>query len=225
MTASNASKAGKTRSPSTAKRSPWGLSKKVVVAVGAAVVALGAIYWINTDGESESVGKFKFQVGDPGPGQAAPPIRLSSNLLGTFDLAEQRGTTVLLYFQEGLMCQPCWDQINDIEKNPDDFRALGIDMIVSITTDPADLVQTKVFDEALQTPVLSDPDLAVSRAYNTNKYGMMGDSRNGHSFILVGPDGFIRWRADYGGAPDYTMYLPAADLLADLRRGLGKGEN
>ncbi|MGT2467877.1 hypothetical protein ACVOMV_28040 (plasmid) [Mesorhizobium atlanticum] len=52
---------------------------------------------------------------------------------------------------------------------------------------------------------------------------MMGDARNGHSFIVVGPDGRIKWRADYGGAPDYTMFVPAKNLVADLRRGLGKG--
>jgi hypothetical protein len=48
---------------------------------------------------------------------------------------------------------------------------------------------------------------------------MMGSSRDGHSFVLIGPDGRIRWRADYGGAPDYTMYVPVANLLADLRKG------
>lgn len=224
MTASKVLKAGRARSASAAKRSPSTLPKKVVAAVGAAILALGAIYWVNARNDPGSTGKFKFQVGDPGPGQMAPPIRLSSNLLGTFDLAAQRGKTVLLYFQEGLMCQPCWDQIKDIEKNLDEFRDLGIDMMVSITTDPADLVQKKSSDEALRTPVFSDPDLAVSRVYNTNKYGMMGGSRNGHTFIVVGPDGRIQWRADYGGAPDYTMYLPPADLLADLRRGLGKDE-
>jgi peroxiredoxin Q/BCP len=45
---------------------------------------------------------------------------------------------------------------------------------------------------------------------------MMGDMRDGHSFVLVGPDGTIRWRADYGGAPDYTMFLPTDKVLADL---------
>ena len=62
-------------------------------------------------------------------------------------------------------------------------------------------------------------DLAVSRQYSTNQYGMMGDSRNGHSFVLVGPTGDIQWRADYGGAPDYTMYIPVEQLMADLRAG------
>jgi hypothetical protein len=56
--------------------------------------------------------------------------------------------------------------------------------------------------------VLSDPGLAVSQQYHANSYGMMGASRDGHTFILVGPDGVIRWRADYGGPPKYTMFLP-----------------
>jgi hypothetical protein len=58
------------------------------------------------------------------------------------------------------------------------------------------------------TPVLSDPTLQVSRSYNANRYGMMGYTRDGHTFILVGPDGIIRWRSDYGAAPDYIMFLP-----------------
>lgn len=49
---------------------------------------------------------------------------------------------------------------------------------------------------------------------------MMGDSRDGHSSILVSPDGTIRWRADYGGPPKYTMYLPTDSQLTDLRAGV-----
>lgn len=118
------------------------------------------------------------------------------------------------------MCQPCWDQLTDLERNADKLKAAGIDDVVSVTTDPIDLVTRKNRDEGVTTPVLSDPDLTVSRAYETNKYGMMGDSRNGHSFILVGPDGTIRWRADYGGPPKYTMFLPTEAMLADLRAGV-----
>lgn len=214
MTASKFAKVGNAKML-TAKRSSSRFSKKTIAITGVALLALGAIYWNNTQ---SAVGKYSFQVGDPGPGAMAPAIQL-----GTFDLAAQRGKTVLLYFQEGLMCQPCWDQIKDVESNLDGFRALGIDQIVSITTDPSDLLQKKSVAEGTDTPVLSDPDLSVSRAYNTNKYGMMGGTHNGHSFVVVGPDGRIQWRADYGGAPDYTMFVPAQNLLADLRRGLGKG--
>ncbi len=68
--------------------------------------------------------------------------------------------------------------------------------------------------------MLQTGSLAVSRAYTANGYGMMGASRDGHTFILVGPDGRIRWRADYGGAPNYTMYVPVPNLIADIRAGL-----
>ena len=131
-----------------------------------------------------------------------------------------RGKTVLLYFQEGITCQPCWDQLRAIEADRGPFRTLGIERIVTITTDPLDVLRQKAADERLSDPVLSDPDLAVSRAYNANRYGMMGDSRDGHTFIVVGPSGRILWRADYGGSPDYTMYVPVTNLVADIGAGL-----
>ena len=209
------------RSGRTARR----LGLQVAGAVTLAVVALGAIFLVNSlDGSGKAkqgkAGEFAFEVGDPGPGEKAPPIILPSTDGRTFDLASQRGKTVLLYFQEGLMCQPCFDQIKDIERDMAPLRALGIDRIVSITTDPLDQLQVKVNDDGISTPVLSDPDLAVSKDYSANQYGMMGTSRDGHSFIVVGPDGRIRWRADYGGPPNFTMYVPPSNLVADIRDGL-----
>jgi peroxiredoxin Q/BCP len=37
--------------------------------------------------------------------------------------------------------------------------------------------------------------------------------------VVVGPNGLIKWRADYGGAPDYTMYVPDSDLVAQMKAG------
>lgn len=173
----------------------------------------------NTGGEP-GAGQYTFEVGDPGPGTQAPAFELPSTDGGTVALDDYRGDNVLLYFQEGLMCQPCWDQLTDIEQRMDDLTAAGVDRVVSVTSDPLDALQQKVQLEGISTPVLSDRDLAVSKTYDTNAYGMMGGTHNGHSFILIGPNGQIRWRADYGGAPDYTMYLPVDNLLADLHAGL-----
>lgn len=195
------------------------------VAVGVAVLVLGAVFLISNSGPASGTGQagnYPYQVGSPGVGEEAPPIELPSTEGGTFDLssATAQGDSVLLYFQEGLMCQACWDQLKDMEAQSGAFSNLGIDKMVSITDDPLPALERKVEDEGISTPTLSDPNLSVSKTYDANKYGMMGGSKNGHTFIVVGPDGEIQWRADYGGAPDYTMYVPVPDLLADMRQGL-----
>ena len=162
---------------------------------------------------------YAFEVGDPATGPA-PGFELPAAAGGTVALDDYAGQDVLLYFQEGLMCQPCWNQLTDIEAQWSEFEALGIDGVVSITGDPLDALAQKVELEGIDAPVLSDQGLEASQTYDAQAYGMMGGSTNGHTFVLVGPDGEIRWRADYGGAPDYTMYLPVDDLLTDLRAGI-----
>ncbi|MGH3908580.1 MAG: peroxiredoxin family protein [Pseudonocardiaceae bacterium] len=189
-----------------------------VLIVALAVVVLYLVYQNSQSKHDTGAGGsgFKHVAGQPGIGAPAPAFTLASGNGGQISLDDFRGKSVLLYFQEGLSCRPCWDQIKDLENNQTPLKNAGVDAVLSITTDPATLIGRKVTDEKLTTPALSDPDLRVSRAYNANRYGMMGDMRDGHSFILVGPDGVIRWRADYGGAPDYTMFLPTQKMLADL---------
>ena len=196
--------------------------RRVVMFAGAAVLVLGALVAIFLAARSgkSGAGAYAFQVGTPGPGQIAPPIQLQSTTGGTFQLSGSRGKTVLLYFQEGLTCQPCWDQLKAIEQDLPRFQAMGIDEVVTITSDPLGALKQKASDEGLTTPILSDPNLAVSATYHANSYGMMGNSRDGHTFIVVGPDGVIRWRADYGGPPNFTMYLPVDVLLGDIQQGL-----
>jgi peroxiredoxin len=214
---------GRPRRPRGGRRGGLPAGAKVAGIAGLALIALLAIFLVTNRGggaQHGTGGKYAYQVGDPGPGATAPPIKLPTTDGGTFDLAVPAGQTTLLYFQEGLGCQPCWDQLTDIQTNLEKYKALGVTRVLSITTDPLDAIRRKVTDQHITIPVAADPDLAVSRAYHANQYGMMGQSRDGHSFILVGPDGRIRWRADYGGAPNYTMYVPSPSLLADLRAGL-----
>lgn len=216
-------KPGSRKTSAAAQERRWKRRVRNAVLIVLAAAGLAGIFLANNRGGEGGTlaGAYEFQVGNPGPGSEAPPIRLPSTDGAMFDLASLRGQKVLLYFQEGLMCQPCWDQIVDLEKQMPELRALGVDRMVSLTTDPLDALRIKVRDEGISTLVLSDPGLGVSEAYEANQYGMMGNSTNGHSFILVDEAGVIQWRADYGGAPDYTMYVPSASLLADLKAGIG----
>lgn len=209
------------------------LRNRVLIAVGLAVVALGALFVVNRPGSDrgDSAGTggkaraYPYAVGNPGPGAPAPPIRLASTTGNRFDLSRQRGKTVLLYFQEGVGCQRCWDQIKDLERASGQLKALGIDEMVSITGNDLGQLRQKVADEGIKTPLLADPDLRVSEAYSANQYGMMGTSADGHSFLVVAPDGRIIQRADYGGAPKYTMYVPVKNLIADLRSGMRRSRS
>ncbi|NUP53998.1 MAG: peroxiredoxin family protein [Catenulispora sp.] len=210
--------AARQAAPATAGRQQSGKQVRWAIAAVLAVVALVGLFVTYTKASSPSGGKGAYQVGSPGIGQQAPDFALAGTG-GTVSLSGLRGKTVLLYFQEGLTCQPCWDQMTSLEKDPAKVKAAGVDQIVSITSDPADLIAQKTKDMGLATPVLSDPDLAVSKQYQATSFGMMGAARDGHSFVLVGPDGVIRWRADYGGAPKYTMFVPVDQLLSDLKTG------
>ncbi len=183
------------------------------------MIAVLFVIFQNSPSSAGGTGAYPYQAGSPGPGQAAPGFSLAASTGGTISLSQYRGHTVLLFFQEGLTCQPCWDQITDLQNHAAQLKAAGIGQVVSITTDPIGAITTKTHDMGLTTPVLSDPNLAVSQAYQANSYGMMGSSRDGHTFIVVGPDGTIRWRGDYGGPPKYTMFLPTTSLLADIKAG------
>ena len=193
-------------------------SSIVVPLVGLAIAGVLLAIYLANHSSSISSAAYSYQVGVPGPGQPAPAVHLAATDGSTFDLGNESGKTVLLYFQEGVGCEPCWNQITDIQRLRASFTAAHIDDIVSITTDPMDALRQKTADEHVTIPVLSDSGLSVSKAYNANRYGMMGMGADGHTFVLVGPDGRIRWRADYGGAPNYTMYVPVDRLLADLAK-------
>jgi len=207
---------------SVRRRRRWNVGLTIAVVVGVAIIGLAVVFFLNTAANTGNgqANQYTYQVGNPGVGSQAPSIELPSTTGSLFNLADMQGKTVLLYFQEGLTCQPCWDQLKDIQSNMTKFKALGIDQVVSITSDPLDAIQQKVQDQGITLPVLSDQNLAVSQAYSATSYGMMGNSRDGHTFVVVGPDGRIRWRADYGGAPNYTMYVPITNLVAALREGL-----
>jgi len=205
------------------------ISRAASTSLAVVVVAVVGLYFLSSyhhsnPGTSAAAGSsaYPYAVGSPGPGQKAPDVNLPATSGGSFNLASYRGRKpVLLYFQEGLTCQPCWDQISAIQKDDAKFRALGIGPIVSITTDPIGDITQKAHDQGFSIPVLSDQGGHVSDTYSARNYGMMGHDRDGHTFVLIGSDGKILWRADYGGAPKYTMFVPVDVLLAQLKAHTG----
>ena len=197
-------------------RWPWPLIG-ATAGIGLLVVGVAAMNSLSGAGERP----VPYDIGQPGIGAMAPDFSLPRAEGGTFRLSDQRGKQVLLYFHEGLGCDPCWRQIDDIQADLAKFNAVGIDEVVAISIDPTSAQLGRAQRDSISLPVLADSDLTVSGLYGTLGYGMMNGTRPGHTFILVGPDGKIRWRADYGGPPNFTMYVADDALLSELRRALG----
>ena len=200
-----------------------GLILKIAGGVIGAIVVLGVIYFMSNGGNLVSgtaqQKQYRYDIASPKTGALAPDFTLQSTTGGTVQLSDLKGKNVLLYFQEGIGCEGCWTQLKDIQSDMGRFQQLGISDVITITTNPLGALKQKVADESITLPVLADESFAASRAYNATMYGMMAGSADGHTFILVGPDGRIRWRADYGGPPEYTMYVPISSLIADIKAG------
>ncbi|NIM93575.1 MAG: hypothetical protein GTO18_07675 [Anaerolineales bacterium] len=68
--------------------------------------------------------------------------------------------------------------------------------------------------------MLTDSDGKVSESYDVLKWAV-GTGEPGHTFILVGSDGLVKWIRDYG-APENggVMYVPVDELTSQIRAGL-----
>ena len=60
-------------------------------------------------------------------GNLAPDFTLPATTAGSITLSDFRDKkNVLLYFNEGLSCQPCWEQIPEVEKYLEDFEKMNV---------------------------------------------------------------------------------------------------
>ena len=135
---------------------------------------------------------------------AAPGFRLASTAGGSVSLADYRGRNVLLYFNEGVGCDACFYQMAKLEADGG-LAAAGV-TVLPVVMNSTGQVGDELRRFGVTTPFLSDTDGSVSRAYKTLGTGHHANLP-GHSFVLVGPDGRMRWRADYPG-----MWVEPADL-------------
>lgn len=168
----------------------WGISA-AVVAIAVVAIALG--------GRSSS---------SPVSG-AAPPFQLASTAGATVSLADYKGRNVLLYFNEGVGCDACFIEMAKLEADGGLEKA-GV-TIVPVVMNPADQVAAELQRFGIRTPYIVDPGGAVSSAYKTLGTGHHANLP-GHTFILVGPDGTMKWRGDYPG-----MWVEPAELTAAVQ--------
>jgi peroxiredoxin Q/BCP len=184
----------------------------VVVLFGAAIASVAYLLAVGNGGGSAILQA----------GQEAPLFKLTSVNGTTFNLASYANKSdVLLFFNEGLSCSPCLQQMVDIDKDYSTFRQMGL-TVVSITTDSPSSLGTWAHNSGISNMmILSDSSLQVDTAYATMGVGtgsMHPGMASGHTFILVGKDGKVLWREDYGTS---TMYVPMDQLVAAVKSALG----
>ena len=185
----------------------------VIALFGAAIASVAYLVVVGTGGSSAMLQT----------GQEAPQFQLASVVNGTtFNLASYANkSNVLLFFNEGLSCSPCLQQMVDIDKDYSAFKQMGL-TVVSITTDSPSSLGTWAHNNGISNMmVLSDSSFRVDTEYTTMGAGtgsMHPGMAPGHTFILVGKDGKILWREDYGTS---TMYVPMDQLISAVKSALG----
>lgn len=180
-----------------------------------AIVAVGVIGYVAVKPREQAA------ITTAGAGAVAPDFTLPDVNGGSFTLSSQKGkANVLLFFNEGLSCAPCLSQMTNLDQVNQQFMKLNI-VAVSITGDSLSLLASWAQSTGPQhSKVLSDQNLAVSRAYEMlgPSVSMMPGSAPGHSFVLVNKEGIIVWRHDYG---PYDMNVPNNEIMAAVKQALG----
>lgn len=111
-------------------------------------------------------------------------------------------------------------QIVDLQ-NSSKFKELDVQLI-SIARDsiPELAVETEALG-IVSVPVLSDPDMAVSKAYDVDQWAM-DNGEPSHTFVLLDGEGNVVWVKDYGAPdnPNRTMYVEVSELIRFIEKNL-----
>lgn len=179
----------------TARRLPY-----KPIAIGLAAVALFA-------------GLLVYAVAQASALKPAPDFRLPALSGGTVSLSEYQGKkNVLLFYNMGIGCQACLQQIVDLEN---DRRYAEMDLaLLPIMVNPLPELKKELEEQGIDpnSPVLSDRSKSTCAAYRVDC--QMHGGNPGHVFVLVDKGGKIRWEKDYGG----RMYVEPDELFSELAR-------
>ncbi len=152
-------------------------------------------------------------------GSLAPDFTLSNTAGGTFTLTDYKGkSNVLLFFNEGLACSPCLQQMQELDQLNSQFATMNI-VAASITTDSmSNLAGWASASGPRNSMVLSDQSMSVSRSYDMLGSSMHPGMVDGHTFVLINTQGIVTWRHDYYPP---SMYVPNDQLLSDIKQAMG----
>lgn len=130
-------------------------------------------------------------------GDAAPEFKLPSTTGGEVSLSQYDNQPVLLYFNEGVGCQACWQQLVLFEKDSK-LSALNVP-IVTIAPDELSDWNPILRSSPIKSPILADKGNNVSESYGmlNMKSSMHAGVKPGHTFALLDKAHKVAWIGDY----------------------------
>jgi len=126
----------------------------------------------------------------------APDFTLETADGRDVSLSDFRGKrNVLLFFNEGYGCDPCWQQTAQLQKDQQAFADMGVD-VYAVMVDQASLIKNEMARWGLTTiPILVDSTTNVSKSYDA--LGGMHANKPDHKFVLISREGTILWATNY----------------------------
>ena len=147
-------------------------------------------------------------------GETAPAFTLSDQDGARVSLSEFAGKKVIVYFYSAASTPGCTTEACDFRDNINSLTPAGY-QVLGISKDETDALKKFQKEQGLNFPLLSDPDLAVHKAYGA--YGaksLYGKTVTGtlRSTFVLGEDGTVE-------LPLYNV--KATGHVASLRKKLG----
>lgn len=120
-------------------------------------------------------------------GQPAPEFTLLDQDGQAKSLADYRGERVVIFFYPAAMTPGCTKQACDFRDSTQALEAAGI-RVLGISRDAVEKQRKFADRDALDYPLLSDPDTAVHRAYGAfgmkNSYGRLIEGVIRSTFVI-----------------------------------------
>ena len=91
------------------------------------------------------------------PGTVAPDFSLPSTAGRTISLSDYKGKNIFLFFNEGVMCAPCWQEVSKLERFKQEFDNLNT-VIIPISVDDQK-TWDPILKEEKSSPLMITPGL------------------------------------------------------------------
>lgn len=181
------------------------LAAQSLMVVGVVAVA-SLLIWAYRAAGPEQASSSPDMVAKP-----APEFSLQTTDGKTVNLSDFRDKkNVLLFFNEGYGCDPCWQQTAQLQSDLKTFADMDVE-VFAVMVDKPSLIKSEMARWGLTAiPILVDQSTNVSKSYDA--LGGMHANKPDHKFVLISRSGDILWAADYP-----SMRVDGAEVVKKVK--------